>query len=222
VEDILAAASRVLTREGGAAFTTLRVAEVAGVSVGSLYQYFPNKESILNRLQVDEWAATALLLEGIFTDEGLPPAERLRVALHAFFRTECDEAPLRRALGDAAPLYRDAPQAREHRARGERVLSRLIASVSPGLSPRRRAFAVDLYMATMSAMGKHVSETVRTRATSTAGPPRQPTCSSPTSRPRASGRAHARGAERPRARVDRWGDSPRPLGRVSLPWVRAL
>ncbi|MEO7110970.1 MAG: helix-turn-helix domain-containing protein, partial [Polyangiaceae bacterium] len=42
VDDILEAAIRVLIREGGARFTTVRVAEEAGVSVGSLYQYFPN------------------------------------------------------------------------------------------------------------------------------------------------------------------------------------
>src|SRR6201992_3416629 len=80
VEAILQAAIRVLERDGAAAFTTIRVAERAGVSVGSLYQYFPNKESILFRLQADEWSATATLLDGIFSDERLEPAERLRAA----------------------------------------------------------------------------------------------------------------------------------------------
>jgi AcrR family transcriptional regulator len=47
---ILAAAARVLTRDGAAGFTTNKVAEKAGVSIGSLYQYFPNKESILSEL----------------------------------------------------------------------------------------------------------------------------------------------------------------------------
>ncbi|MEY4509854.1 MAG: hypothetical protein RLZZ450_1976 [Pseudomonadota bacterium] len=164
VADILEAAIRVLERDGAVAFTTTRVAAQAGISVGSLYQYFPNKESILFRLQVDEWGATAALLEGIFGDERLAPAERLRAALHAFFRTECDEAPLRRALGDAAPFYRDVPQAREHRERGQRVIVALIGRAAPKLSAKRRAFAAELYLATLSAMGKHVSETVQTRA----------------------------------------------------------
>ena len=43
VATILEAAIRVLAREGAQRFTTARVAETAGVSVGSLYQYFPNK-----------------------------------------------------------------------------------------------------------------------------------------------------------------------------------
>ncbi|GAA5115495.1 helix-turn-helix domain-containing protein [Haloechinothrix salitolerans] len=48
-DTILEAAARVFDRDGLAA-TTNRIAEVAGVSVGSLYQYFPNKHSILHEL----------------------------------------------------------------------------------------------------------------------------------------------------------------------------
>jgi len=161
---ILQAAIRVLEREGAAAFTTVRVAEQAGVSVGSLYQYFPNKESILFRLQEQEWVRTGQLLEGIFTDARLAPAERLRVAVGAFFRSECDEAPLRRALGDAAPIYRDAPHARQQRVRTLKVLDDLIGQVVSGLSPRRRAFAAELYIALMTSMGENISESGRTPA----------------------------------------------------------
>jgi AcrR family transcriptional regulator len=164
VEAILQAAVRVLERDGAAGFTTVRVAERAGVSVGSLYQYFPNKQSILFRLQQDEWAATGRLLDGIFADTRLDPAERLRVAMRAFFRSEYDEAPLRRALGAATPLYGDSPQAHQHRARGLPILRALIASAAPTLPPRRRAFAAELYVATLVALGKHVSETARTVA----------------------------------------------------------
>ena len=44
---ILDAGIRVLEQEGVACFTTNRVADVAGISVGSLYQYFANKEMII-------------------------------------------------------------------------------------------------------------------------------------------------------------------------------
>ena len=44
---ILSAAAHVLEHEGEASFTTNRVAEKAGVSIGSLYQYFQHKEAIL-------------------------------------------------------------------------------------------------------------------------------------------------------------------------------
>lgn len=47
VETIMEAAVRILRRDGYAGLTTRRVAEVAGVSVGSLYQYFPNRQAIV-------------------------------------------------------------------------------------------------------------------------------------------------------------------------------
>lgn len=47
VEAIITATAHILTEEGYDHFTTNRVAERAGVSIGSLYQYFPNKESLL-------------------------------------------------------------------------------------------------------------------------------------------------------------------------------
>lgn len=46
VDAILQAADIIVGREGYDNATTNRIAEVAGVSIGSLYQYFPNKESI--------------------------------------------------------------------------------------------------------------------------------------------------------------------------------
>lgn len=46
VESILEAAARVFVKEGYARATTNRIATAAGVSVGSLYQYFPSKDAI--------------------------------------------------------------------------------------------------------------------------------------------------------------------------------
>lgn len=91
VADILKAAIRVLEREGAHRFTTIRVAEAAGVSVGSLYQYFPNKQAILFRLQLHEWEKTGETIDTILGDEKLPPARRLRTMLRAFFHSECEE-----------------------------------------------------------------------------------------------------------------------------------
>jgi AcrR family transcriptional regulator len=47
VDALLEATARILVKEGYDKASTNRVAEVAGVSIGSLYQYFPNKESLL-------------------------------------------------------------------------------------------------------------------------------------------------------------------------------
>ena len=48
VTAILDATARILVERGSAAASTNAVAELAGVSVGSLYQYFPNKEALVS------------------------------------------------------------------------------------------------------------------------------------------------------------------------------
>src|SRR5437763_1348519 len=50
VETILEATARLLVRDGYEATNTNRIAETAGISVGSLYQYFPNKEALITAL----------------------------------------------------------------------------------------------------------------------------------------------------------------------------
>ncbi|MEE3622552.1 helix-turn-helix domain-containing protein [Nitrospirillum sp. BR 11752] len=51
MDAILDATARVLVRDGYAALTTNAVAVAAGVSIGSLYQYFPNKEALVLALR---------------------------------------------------------------------------------------------------------------------------------------------------------------------------
>lgn len=158
---ILEAAAQVLAKEGAQRFTTARVAEKAGVSVGSLYQYFPNKAAILFRLQSDEWRRTSDLLGVILEDAKRPSLERLRALVHAFIRSECDEAAMRVALDDAAPLYRDAPEAREARASGDRTMRVFMREALPGASESTRALASELITTTLSKVGKHFSESPR-------------------------------------------------------------
>jgi AcrR family transcriptional regulator len=47
VEAIVGAGRQLLATEGPESLTTNRIAERAGVSIGSLYRYFPNKEAVL-------------------------------------------------------------------------------------------------------------------------------------------------------------------------------
>jgi AcrR family transcriptional regulator len=164
VAAILEAAVQVLAKEGAARFTAARVADKAGVSIGSLYQYFPNKAAILFRLQSDEWRQTTDLLRDILADRRKPPFARLRALVHAFIRSECEEAAIRGALDDASPLYRNAPEAREARAAGERVMHDFLEEALPGVSPAKRARAADLMVTTLSLGGKQFSEQPRTPA----------------------------------------------------------
>lgn len=164
VEDILEAAIRVLSREGAARFTTARVAETAGVSVGSLYQYFPNKEAILFRLQTDEWKRTGELLDSILADTSRAPLERVRATVAAFFLSEWEEAFFRVALDDAAPSYRKAPEVKNHRKSGRERSWRFMAELLPNASPKEQRFVADVVMTTMSVVGKKVSEQARSRA----------------------------------------------------------
>jgi AcrR family transcriptional regulator len=53
---ILESAAIILRKEGLVGFNTNRVAEVAGISVGSLYQYYPNKASLLSALSIQQHA----------------------------------------------------------------------------------------------------------------------------------------------------------------------
>jgi AcrR family transcriptional regulator len=162
VAAILEAATQVLAKEGAHRFTTARVAEKAGVSVGSVYQYFPNKASILFRLQSDEWEQTTKLLRGILEDDRKPPLERLRCLVHAFLQSECEEAGMRVALNDAAPLYRDAPEAQKARDAGERIFQAFMQEALPKASKGTRELAGDLITTTFSTVGKDFSGSPRT------------------------------------------------------------
>ena len=158
------AAGRILARDGARRFTAARVAEEAGVSVGSLYQYFPNKEAILFRLQADEWEKTGGLLAGILADRSLPPLDRLRKAVREFVRSECEEANMRVALGDAAPLYRDAPEARALRLAVARTARTFMREALPNVPEFGRLVAADVIMMSMVAVAKQVSEAGYTAA----------------------------------------------------------
>jgi AcrR family transcriptional regulator len=161
VADILEAAVRVLASDGARSFTTARVAEKAGVSVGSLYQYFPNKEAILFRLQANEWQQTRELIERTLADSTHPPCDRLRDMVRVFFQTEWEEADLRMALDDAAPLYRDAPEAHENWKTCINCLFVFMNEALPQIPVENHAFIADLVMTVMTAVGERISEKAR-------------------------------------------------------------
>lgn len=162
VAAILEAATQVLAEVGAERFTTARVAERAGVSIGSLYQYFPNKAAVLFELQSDEWRDTTALLAGILTDPETAPGERLRRAVHAFVRSECAEAAMRRALDEAAPAYRDAPEAAEPQLIGTQAFRDFLRAALPAVPEAELQVAGEIIAMTLGEVGERISEAVRT------------------------------------------------------------
>jgi AcrR family transcriptional regulator len=120
VEAIVEAASQVFESRGYADATTNRIAARAGVSVGSLYQYFPNKEAILVALAHRHLADGMALLgphlqrleAGEPWEEVLPDIVDAMVAMHAvapmLHRCLFEETRLPKQLRDELEALEDA------------------------------------------------------------------------------------------------------------------
>ena len=112
VEALLAATAHILVKSGYAGLSTNGIAERAGVSIGSLYQFFPNKESILVALMQRHYDMIEQLLIGRLeevVDE--PPAYIARTLVHALIAVHAAEPQLHRVLTQEIP----------HQARGQRL-----------------------------------------------------------------------------------------------------
>ena len=75
MEQIVQAATQVFAERGYAGATTNHIAERAGVSIGSLYQYFPNKEAILVSLAKRHIEIAGDALMGLVTGRNLPETD---------------------------------------------------------------------------------------------------------------------------------------------------
>ena len=87
-DNILKASTRVLEEVSFEKFTTNKVAEAAGISIGSLYQYFPNKQSILielERVAVNEITAN---IENLLFEKNHTTQERLFKVIEYFLITD--------------------------------------------------------------------------------------------------------------------------------------
>lgn len=94
MDTLLEAAAQVFSREGLAA-TTNRIAERAGMSIGTLYQYFPNKHALLRTLAERHLAESGARLGAVFADT--------RVSRPSF------EETMRTILDAVVDLHRDRP-----------------------------------------------------------------------------------------------------------------
>ncbi|WP_394825474.1 TetR/AcrR family transcriptional regulator [Pendulispora albinea] len=158
VAGILEAAVRVLKRDGVDQFTTVRVAEEAGVSVGSLYQYFPNREALLFRLQAAGWRTTVGYVQEILKSPRITPLERVRAAVLTVFRTDEEEGDVRAALGEAGALARDSPQAKAQYDRGQVQAVAFLKEALPDLDGADIAFMADFMSSALAAIAQRATE----------------------------------------------------------------
>ena len=126
----MVAATRVLEREGLERLTTTRIAEVAGVSVGSLYQYFPNREAIIGAIideQLDVMLSAFRRLVAALA--GQPLESAIAGVLHGMFDASRVHARLH------APLYEEMSAA-QRTQRHARTLDAYIDVVAAVLVAR--------------------------------------------------------------------------------------
>jgi AcrR family transcriptional regulator len=100
VRAILEATAQILDRESLDAATTTRIAEVAGVSIGSLYQYFSHRDAILEALQDREFERTMAVMQAVFADGNLDkaPVETVTAALRGLAQLYAQSPGLHRVL----------------------------------------------------------------------------------------------------------------------------
>jgi AcrR family transcriptional regulator len=104
VEAILEAAAQLLVELRYARMTTAKVAARAGVSVGSLYQYFPSKDALIGALVARKFARVEpLMREIIARTEGLPLEDRVRTIIAATIQDKAENPALNMALAEQMP-----------------------------------------------------------------------------------------------------------------------
>jgi AcrR family transcriptional regulator len=103
VDVILQAAARVLAKSGWAKFNTNEVARIAGVSIGSLYQYFPNKLALAEAIRQQHLAAILQVLAGAATEED-SLAIRVERLIEGIIAAHLINPSLHRVLLDEVPL----------------------------------------------------------------------------------------------------------------------
>jgi AcrR family transcriptional regulator len=145
VEAILDAVIRILKRQGLDAVTTNHIAEVAGVSIGSVYQYFPDKRAIFVALhrrhveEIDRLVQKALLENATSTLDQLT-----RSMIETMVNAHTDDPELYQALYRQVPHQADGTQdfpTRLHNAFRLAIASRA-KELKPGRDLDKVAFVV--------------------------------------------------------------------------------
>ncbi|WP_336012092.1 TetR/AcrR family transcriptional regulator [Acinetobacter calcoaceticus] len=104
-EAILEAAARILESLGFAGFNTNAVAELAGVSIGSLYQYFPSKDALIVELiRRERTKLSNCIIEAIQQHDPADLKEKLKLVIQAAVQHQLSRPQLARTLEFASEL----------------------------------------------------------------------------------------------------------------------
>lgn len=118
VAHILEVAARVLGERGYAGTNTNLIAERAGVSVGSLYQYFPNKDALVVALHERHGQQMAAMVAAVLSSRGEDSVAALVQALvRGLLAAHRLEPALHRVLEQEFPFY-DAPRSESEADQG--------------------------------------------------------------------------------------------------------
>lgn len=99
VDAIVEAAAQVLCERGWSGFTTNEVAEVAGVSIGSLYQYFPNKLALVAAMRRRHFAEVLAVLQGA-ADRSASPPQLVETLVDGLIAIHCNSPAYYQAMFD--------------------------------------------------------------------------------------------------------------------------
>ena len=146
VDAMIEASVRILLAEGYARLTTRRVAEVAGVSVGSLYQYFPHRRSLVAEVIRRKMEGSVAAISAAAQAAEGSPRDALAEVMGAFVASKRRGIALSLALLDAKPdvEWRDAVAEGARRAGTilAALLERLLARPLDAAEVARLAIAV--------------------------------------------------------------------------------
>ncbi|WP_024555111.1 TetR/AcrR family transcriptional regulator [Franconibacter helveticus 513] len=131
VEALHTATIQVLTREGLSRCTTTRVARRAGMSVGSLYQYYPNRDALLAAVLENHLDGIATAVETVCRQQqGANTAEMARALAAAFLAAKLRDPQESRALYAVAAERGGAQQAAQAYGRMAASITAMLASAS--------------------------------------------------------------------------------------------
>jgi AcrR family transcriptional regulator len=157
VEAICEATIQVLLSHGADKLTTTRVAERAGVSVGTLYQYYPNKVSLLAAVYENHFNEVTVAMETACKEaHGKPLAEMIHDIVIAFVDIKMKRSDISAALYKVS-LDIGGPAIAKRAIQRMRKAADAMIQTAPNSDPPDK-LAVDVMFAAMSGVMRTVLE----------------------------------------------------------------